>query len=154
MQPSTITGRPWVGDISLHETIGNKSEYRFSDHTDVLRDKVDLLRTDPKRAGNSYGVRRSLIRVTKDIEVDTIDGAGEVSPLRIGISTDIPVGTTKTQLAEAFGKALCVAFTSCDEAHPGAIGSDYTVALDAIHALAEQFDTLVIGSLSFSGSLA
>jgi hypothetical protein len=137
----------------LYQTIGNKSEYRFADHTDVLRDKVDLLRTDPKRAGNSYGVRRSLIRVTKDIEVDAIDGAGEVSPLRIGISTDIPVGTTKAQLAEAFAKALCVALGSTN-GPSGILDATYVPAIDAIHDLADQFDSLVIGALSYSGSLA
>lgn len=78
---------------TYHKGAGtDKVVYHGSNHTDILRDTLEIIRTDPKRSGTNYGVRRLFVRLTRDVESTQADGTTKIEPQVSSISWNIPVG--------------------------------------------------------------
>jgi hypothetical protein len=70
----------------------DKLIYHSDSHTDQMRDQLEFIRTNPKRSGQDFGVRRAFCRYTKDIEVDRIDGTTAVAPIVATWAVNWPTG--------------------------------------------------------------
>lgn len=96
MLPQTITLDTGVV-YTRFETVGNdKLVYHGPNHTDIIRDTLEFIRTAPKRSGVNYGVRRGYIRFTRDAESTQSDGSTRVEPHVLTISENFPVGMDNT----------------------------------------------------------
>lgn len=81
--------------FSRFDELLNRSVYKSSNDSYVLRDQLNFYRTLPKRAGNSLGVKKSAFKFTQDQRVSGVDSTTTlISPAIVDISFNIPVGTT------------------------------------------------------------
>lgn len=88
-----------------NESEPNKSTYIGPAHSAVSRQTINFYRTPAKKSGNSYGVEKAAIKVTLDVDVDTVDGAGTTkAPLIAEVSFAMPVGTTDAEKLLAINK--------------------------------------------------
>ena len=82
----------------------NKATYIATDeHSDTARSTMDLYRTAPRRQGDSLGVRKSAIKLTRDFAVPTADGIeGETNlvPAIVQVSWSLPVGLSDADRAD------------------------------------------------------
>jgi hypothetical protein len=83
------------------ETTGGKTTYIESGvHTDTKRSLLNLYRSAPKRNGESLGIRKSGIKLTRDCLVDNASGTGSNNaPCIVDISMALPVGMAETERA-------------------------------------------------------
>lgn len=99
-QPATITCEGLATQVYTNlETIGGRSTFIESGvHTDSERSLLQLYRTAPKRNGESLGVRKSSIKLTKDQAVDNASGDGTNNmPYILEINMAVPVGITEVE---------------------------------------------------------
>lgn len=75
----------------------NKSTYVGPNHSLQARNKMELYRTLPKRAGNFLGAAKGSVKFTKDITVPGADGTDIVVPQIFEVSYSLPVGSTDAQ---------------------------------------------------------
>lgn len=89
-----------------YTTEGNRSTYiNKVNHSPSSKDQVQLYRTDPKPSGISVGTRKCAIKMTRDVAVETADGAGTHKlPLICELKLAIPEGVTEAQLVEIVSK--------------------------------------------------
>jgi hypothetical protein len=79
--------------LKRYDKVGDKLVLHFDDHSDVLRHKVEIVRTANKVRGTDYGSRRLKVKITRDITVDTAQaGVQRVKPKIMTLETSIPVG--------------------------------------------------------------
>lgn len=115
-QPSTIvlrtntqTGADAINAVH-YQTIGDKSTYKVTGHDDKARNLLDLFRTPPKRNGNSYGVRKFLIKRVKDVASEQIDGSTASEQCTVGLSGNWPVGVSRQVFASMLLDVFVAAF--------------------------------------------
>lgn len=75
----------------------NKSTYVGPNHSLQARNKMELYRTLPKRAGNFLGAAKGSIKFTCDVTVAGADGVDIVVPQIFEASYSLPVGSTTAQ---------------------------------------------------------
>jgi hypothetical protein len=95
--PSTMT---IAGDTyNFYEVVdGVKAVYHGPDHTDTNRQTLEFIRTEPKRSGVDFGVRRGFIRLTEDTTVVNSDASSKKAQIVTNASINWPVGYTSTTL--------------------------------------------------------
>ena len=87
--------------LSEIERAADRSRYKFPGHTLVARDYVEFYRTLNKKSGNSNGVAKSAIKVTRDISVPGVDTTTTLVAPQIGhVTFSSPVGATTAQELE------------------------------------------------------
>jgi hypothetical protein len=89
--PSTITLNAKAYTFYEVEN-GDKVVFHGPDHTDTTRQTLEFIRTEPKRSGNDYGVRRGYIRFTEDIDTTQADASAKTAQLVSNASINWPVG--------------------------------------------------------------
>jgi len=123
MFPTTITftQATAVNNIVLerYAVNGNKSEYHFSDHTDVLRHKLEFYRYAPRASAADFGVRKAKVKITKDVTITSPSGADIVKPLVVTLDVSYPVGTPETDEMHALSDIAAIITGVCpwDENH-------------------------------------
>lgn len=89
----SITEAPTESRVyEAYDRLLNGCVLQEAGHEFSARDFLILKRTQPKPAGNFYGVKRTMAKFTKDYTVLGKDGSDIVSPLIISVETHIPVG--------------------------------------------------------------
>jgi hypothetical protein len=89
----TIAGDTYV----FYEVVdGVKAVYHGPNHTDTNRQTLEFIRTEPKRSGTDFGVRRGFIRFTEDTTATTSDASSKKSQIVSNASINWPVGYTST----------------------------------------------------------
>lgn len=86
----------------------DRSVYNGPGHTLTNRDTLGFYRTQPKPNNVDYGVAKSAIKLTEDVEVMNRAGANVKKPLIGDILFSIPVGATAAQTLEFRQKLLAV----------------------------------------------
>jgi hypothetical protein len=56
------------------DTQPGKVVYHAADHTDQVRHKLELFRSEPKKTTSTFGARKSRMKITRDILVDKPSG--------------------------------------------------------------------------------
>jgi hypothetical protein len=116
MQANTITlpvdllnnGTPTNEAFNRYNEELNKSTYVGPNHSLQARNKMELYRTLPKRAGNFLGAAKGSVKFTHDITVAGADGADTVVPQIFEVSYSLPVGSTDAE-ALAFRQRVIAA---------------------------------------------
>jgi len=118
MQPNTITlsvdeqndGVDPVDHVfTRFEEYQNRAVYIGSTHSMSAKDTTSLYRTFPKSSGNFKGVAKTAFKISKDIQVDGVDGVSQLSaPIIVDVSFSIPVGATHEQILIARQRALAL----------------------------------------------
>lgn len=119
MQPDSITLRTSaatsgerIAEFYQNENGGGKSIYQVDgEHTDMARSIVELFRTPPKRNGNSFGIRKSLLKRVRDLDSTGIDGTTVAEQATIGISVNAPVGADPVEVQMMLLDAVATYFT-------------------------------------------
>lgn len=76
-------------------------------HSDLTKYQLQQYRWAPKTSGDSYGVRRSRIKFTIDVPVETPSGAVVYRPATFETNCSLPVGIAADKETE--GRALIAA---------------------------------------------
>ena len=91
----------------------NRSTYHASGHSDSARDMLQIYRTDPKRSGESLGIRKSAVKITVDQSVSNASGSGNITLPLIGeVRFAVPVGTTDAEVIETAQRLLALLDTN------------------------------------------
>lgn len=106
MQTNTLTTPGlWADDILLPGGVNvvfdrfaeetNRSTYHGPNHTDAMREMMQLYRSTPKPSGESRGVKKTSVKHTTDVSVPNKSGTGDILlPLIMEVNMSVPVGTT------------------------------------------------------------
>jgi len=85
---------------SFYEIVdGNKAVFHGPNHTDTNRQTLELIRTEPKRSGDDYGVRRGYIRVTEAVSKTDAAGVSRMGQVTSNASINWPVGADQDEEA-------------------------------------------------------
>lgn len=91
-----------IADVTYNpfRTEGNQTVYIGPEHSDIYKDQLVLSSTAPKRVANSFGNRRSVIKLLRAVVVATPDGGTEVKDAKMEINVSIPVGISDEAFSE------------------------------------------------------
>lgn len=89
----TLTNRVYL----RYSEFTDRSLYNGPSHTLTNRETLGFYRTQPKPNNVDYGVAKSAVKLTKDVEVSNRAGAVIKKPLIGDVLFSVPVGATAAQ---------------------------------------------------------
>lgn len=78
-----------------------QSLYQGPSHTVASRNQLQFYVTDAKRSGESRGIQKCALKLTRDMSVENASGSGDIILPEIGsINFSLPVGVTAAETKE------------------------------------------------------
>lgn len=78
----------------------NKKIFVSAQHELDMRDEIHFSRRFPTRSGNSKGVKKTAIKIVRDVTVAGVDGTTHVAPIIKEYTSSIPLGVVEADELE------------------------------------------------------